>query len=239
MSGGEKKHADVRIEKPILENAELDDLLQSGDSAPKSADAGKDSHPQTRHSKPSGRPATAASALMPQSERIQDILRQRAAKLAEEEEQADDIEEVPFIRIRLGAAETYGIPFSRLNEIYPAHNLCEIPCTPEFVLGVINWRGKLLSVLNVGAFFGKPAPGITQDTQIAIVHANGAEVGILVDSVESDDLYRPAELAPISGGEKDGNSNYVLGIHSGRVAILDIEALLGDKALLVGGHEAN
>lgn len=229
-----KARGDVPIEKPMLENADVDGLLHAGDDRP--------GVPETaagppRPSRQAAAPGSTAAELMPQSDEVREILRRRAADFARDEEHAVAGDRVPFIRLRLGPAARYGVPFANLEEIVRAEGICRIPLTPEYISGVINWRGRLLTVIDAARLFDARSSGASEDARIAVVSRGDTEVGILVDAVESDDSYRPGELAPSPRAGRAGESDYVLGIHSGKVAILDIEALLGDGTLTVSRGE--
>ena len=94
-------------------------------------------------------------------EEINTILKERAKDLAEEPRQEDmgegQLELVEFIL----AYEKYGIESSFVREVYPLKEFTPVPCTPSFIFGITNVRGKLISVMDIKEFFGLPSKGLT------------------------------------------------------------------------------
>src|SRR5665647_997435 len=97
---------------------------------------------------------------MPDDEEQSRILIARAQVLArqpeKEEVAAGRIEIIEFLL----AYERYGIESSYIGEVYPLKDLTPIPCTPPFVLGVMNVRGKIISVIDMRKFFELPDKGL-------------------------------------------------------------------------------
>src|SRR5665647_1033115 len=97
---------------------------------------------------------------MPVDEERKKILIARAQALArqpeKEEVAAGRIEIIEFLL----AYERYGIESSYIGEVYPLKDLTPIPCTPPFVLGVMNVRGKIISVIDMRKFFELPDKGL-------------------------------------------------------------------------------
>jgi purine-binding chemotaxis protein CheW len=93
--------------------------------------------------------------------------------------------------------ETYAMGILSIKEIIEYGNLTEVPRMPEFIRGVINLRGAVVPVIDLGARFGKRAAEATRRTCIVIVEvANGEEtqvVGVMVDAVN--------EVLEIAGSE--------------------------------------
>ena len=83
------------------------------------------------------------------------ILKARAKALALEPERekrkGEYLEVVEFLL----AYETYAIETAYVREVYPLKELTVLPCTPPFVLGIINVRGQILSVIDIKKFFDR------------------------------------------------------------------------------------
>lgn len=80
------------------------------------------------------------------------------------------------------ASEEYAIPISQVKEIIRYHGATKMPNTPEYMDGIINLRGKVISVIDLAGKFeisGKKS----SSKQALIVEAAGQEVGLVVDSV--------------------------------------------------------
>lgn len=162
-----------------------------------------------------------------------EILRRRASALArplERREQAEAAIEV----IEFGlAAERYGIPTAAVREIYPLKDLTPVPCTPAFVLGIINWRGQILPVIDIKKFFDLPQLGITDLHRVIIVYHEETELGILADVVVGVravplDVLQPS-LPTLSGIREE----YLKGVTAERLVVLDVARILMDPKLIV------
>ncbi len=79
--------------------------------------------------------------------------------------------------------ENYGIESVYVREVHPLKELTPLPCTPSFVLGIINVRGQILSVIDLKKFFDLPAQEPTSLNKVIIFHNNRIEFGILADAV--------------------------------------------------------
>ncbi len=90
------------------------------------------------------------------------------------------------------AKEHYGVRIAVVESIIKLQPITAVPCSPSFVEGVTNLRGRVLPVIDLRKRFGLPAEESTKDTRIVVVEMNGTLVGMIVDAV-SEVLRVPAE----------------------------------------------
>jgi purine-binding chemotaxis protein CheW len=173
--------------------------------------------------------------LTPTPEEQKRILKARACALARTPKGEDittaRIEVVEFLL----AYERYGLELLYVREVYPLKELTSLPCTPPFVVGIINVRGRLLSVLDIKNFFDLPAKGLTDLNKVIIVHDPSMEFGILADAllgVRSISIEEIQASLPTLTGIRD---EYLMGVTKDRLVILDAGRLLSDKKIIV--HE--
>lgn len=146
----------------------------------------------------------------------------------------DDEHRLPYIRFRLGEAEEYGILYRYAEEILPFNAITKVPCTPSYIYGVTNRRGQMLTVLDMKYFFNARSENQYDDkAAILVVQASNLLVGLLVDEMLGSDEYVPSKLTVALPSKGVTNLDYVSGIYNGRITMLDLDALLGDAALLV------
>lgn len=79
--------------------------------------------------------------------------------------------------------QTYGLPISTVREINRMAEITPVPRVPEFVVGVMNLRGKVVPVLDLRKRLGLPATAPTKESCIVVVEGPEGEVGMIVDSV--------------------------------------------------------
>ncbi len=173
--------------------------------------------------------------LTPTPEEQKRILKARACALARTPKGEDittaRIEVVEFLL----AYERYGLELLYVREVYPLKELTSLPCTPPFVVGIINVRGRLLSVLDIKNFFDLPAKGLTDLNKVIIVHDPSMEFGILADAllgVRSIPIEEIQASLPTLTGIRD---EHLMGVTKDRLVILDAGRLLSDKKIIV--HE--
>ncbi len=90
--------------------------------------------------------------------------------------------------------ETYGINVMQVQEVLRHTEIAPVPGAPSYVLGIINLRGNVVTVIDTRQRFGlDPAP-VTDNTRIVIIEADRQVVGILVDSVAEVVYLRQSEI---------------------------------------------
>jgi purine-binding chemotaxis protein CheW len=161
------------------------------------------------------------------------ILKARARVLARETEEAGAAREfLDIIEFSL-AAETYGIESAFVREVYPLKDFTPLPGTPPFVLGIVNVRGQILSVIDLKKFFNLPEKGLGQLNKVIIIRNDRMEFGILADAVLD---ARPIPLETIQAAPPTVTgigAGYLKGVTGGRMIILDAEKILGDEKIIV------
>jgi len=172
--------------------------------------------------------------LAPGLEEKRKILRHRARLLAASSK-ADAtaprslLEIVEFV---LGP-ERYGIESSCIREIYPLNEFTPLPCTPAFVLGLVNVRGQILSIIDIKKLFDLPEKGLTDLNKIIIVHAHSMELGILADAILGTRSIAPEELHPALPTLTGIRADYLQGITKDSLVVLDVGKILADERILV------
>lgn len=143
-----------------------------------------------------------------------------------------------FLTFTLGHEE-YGVPVLKVREIIKVMDITHVPQVPDYVLGVINLRGKVIPVIDLRQKFGLGLTENTPHTCIIVADVDLAAthvmMGIVVDSV--------SEVLNVSEGEIDATpdfggrvtTDYVLGLAKvkGTVKILlDLDRVLGSDGRL-------
>jgi purine-binding chemotaxis protein CheW len=170
----------------------------------------------------------------PTPDATREILKARARELARLTGEDEDPVTLEVLEFRL-SHETYAIEISWIAETYPLRDLTPLPGTPPFVLGIINVRGRILSVIDIRVFFDLPLKGLTNLNKVIILQSGEMEFGILADEIIGTRSIPLAELQtplPTLTGIRE---EYLKGVTREQMAILDGLKLLADKNLIV--HE--
>lgn len=172
-------------------------------------------------------------ALLPHEGKAAVTLRERADFWALPREVASEARRELYVHFRLGEAGQFGFPYRQVEEILPAGNLAKVPCTPEFIAGVVNQRGNFLTVIDLKHFFQTAEVTYPETASIIVIKGGSIMAGILADEIHGNAEYDPDALgAPLAAGNIS-NQQYVLGTHDGTVTLLDADALLSDPGLMV------
>ena len=163
------------------------------------------------------------------------ILKARAKILAREPEQEKKAEEYLEVVEFLLAYETYAIETAYIREIYPLKELTPLPCAPPFVLGIINVRGQILSVIDLKKFFGLPEKGLSDLNKVIILHKEEMEFGILADKILGVRYIPISEIQPSLPTLTEIQAEYLKGVTKERVVVLETARILSDKKIIV--HE--
>jgi len=171
----------------------------------------------------------------PSAEQARDILRKRARALAAPSPGGRveaPLEVIEFVI----AGESYAIESAWVGEVFPLTGLTRLPGTPPFVLGIVNLRGEIVSVVDLRGFFDLPAAGLTDLNKVIVLQSREMLFGILADRVEG---VRTVDAARLQGGLStltDRRRDYLCGIAEGRLVVLDAAALLGDPRMVVNEY---
>jgi purine-binding chemotaxis protein CheW len=125
-------------------------------------------------------------------------------------------------------AETYGVPIATLHEIVRVPEITPVPDAPDFVEGVINLRGKIVSVIDLRKRLGKASAAPNRKNRILVVEHRGRLCGLIVDSA-SEVLKIPAADVETSEVFSDRGANCVTGLgkYKGRlIVMLEMSRLL-------------
>ena len=128
--------------------------------------------------------------------------------------------------------ETYGINVMQVQEVLRYTEIAPVPGSPDYVLGIINLRGNVVTVIDTRTRFGLEPDEITDNSRIVIIEAERQVIGILVDSVAEVVYLKQSEVdtAPNVGTEE--SARFIQGVSNreGELLILvDLNKLLSDE----------
>ena len=114
------------------------------------------------------------------------------------------------------AEEEYGLEILRVREIIGMMEITPVPRTPEFVLGVINLRGKVIPVADLRTKFGLPYKEPDDRTCVIVVEVqNGKEtvqMGIVVDRVNEVVDVKSQDIEPTPSFGVSLETSFILGM---------------------------
>ncbi|TMH10481.1 MAG: chemotaxis protein CheW [Betaproteobacteria bacterium] len=174
-----------------------------------------------------------AKGFAPTPERRREILHARARALARVPatpvRAADGIDVIEFML----AQERYAFAAACVREVQPLKDLTGVPCTPRHVSGIINAHGRILTVIDLKKFFELTDSGLSDLNKVIVLQHRDVAFGILADSIVGAAWVPLADLQASLPTLTGIRAEYLKGITSQRVIVLDAIKLLTDAALTV------
>lgn len=136
--------------------------------------------------------------------------------------------ELQVVGLRIGR-ETFGIPISLVREIVRVPEITAVPNAPNYVEGVINLRGKIISVIDLRKRFGDPNLELTKKTRVVVVELESRTIGLVVNSASEVLKISPSDIEPPGAVFPDGEMDYVTGVGKLKdrlIILLDLNKVL-------------
>lgn len=162
------------------------------------------------------------------------VLRARARALAKPPAPMPMAPAIELLEFRL-AQERYALETRYVREVCPLKDLTPMPCTPAFVLGIVNVRGRIVPVLDLKKFFDLPEEGLTDLHRIILLEGDELEFGLLADAIAGVRSIGADTIQPSLPTLTGIRSDYLRGVTAERLVILDVARILADPTITV--HE--
>lgn len=162
-----------------------------------------------------------------------DILKSRAEELSVELAGQEDTGNVIEILEFVLASERYGIETNLIGEVYPMREYTPVPGTPDYVMGLINIRGRIVSVNDIRRFFDLPVKGLSDLNRVIVVQTSRMELGILADRIVGVRTVRADALQTSLPTLTGIRAEYLRGIALDGLVVLDVEKMVMDTKLVV------
>lgn len=172
------------------------------------------------------------TAAVPLQEEKKKILKLRAELLAQESQGSDKEVCIEVVRFAL-SGEQYAIESKYIREVFPLRELTPLPCTPDFVLGVVNVRGQIHSIVDLKKLFNLPQGGENKLPKVILLHSPDLEFGILVDEITGSGPLPIAAIGPPLNTLTGIQLAYQRGVTVERLIVLAGEKILSDKRIIV------
>jgi purine-binding chemotaxis protein CheW len=147
-----------------------------------------------------------------------------------------------YLTFRLGK-EDFAIQVLKVREIVGIQDITSVPQMPAYVKGVINLRGKVISVVDLRLKFGLAEREYTQRTCIIVVQVQSGGVaiqtGVIVDEVSEVLNLVSNEIEDTPDFGEAVETTYLLGVAKVKGAVkmlLDIDQVLATgETMSLGG----
>ena len=162
------------------------------------------------------------------------ILKERARKIAgRKNNENQTIGEYISVVEFLLAPEIYAFEDKYVTEVLSLKEITTIPGTPAFVMGVINLRGRIISVINLKVLFKLKERGLTELNKVILLKNDIMEFGIVVDSIIGNKTISINSLSPVPLTLDNIGIEYITGVVPDGLILLNAENLLSSKQIIV------
>ncbi|WP_019567820.1 chemotaxis protein CheW [Thioalkalivibrio sp. ALMg13-2] len=137
----------------------------------------------------------------------------------------------PYVTFSL-AEETYAIDVLQVQEVLKVTEIAPVPGVPDYILGIINLRGNVVTVIDARRRMGLDDRESDEASRIVIIDVDNQNVGILVDSVSEVVRISPDSVEPAPEVGNDDSSRFIQGVTSteqGLTILVDLNRLLSDE----------
>jgi len=125
-----------------------------------------------------------------------------------------------------------GMDILKVQEINKLIEMTRVPQAPEYVLGILNLRGEIVTIIDLGKKLSLKSTEMSDKTRNIIVNSNGEHIGLMVEKI-SDVVqaeWEKVEAPPANIGGVQGK--YFTGVFKTEdhlIGILDVEKVLEEE----------
>lgn len=142
-----------------------------------------------------------------------------------------------WLRVSVGT-DSYALELMRVQEVVRLAPIVAMRGTARAVLGVMNLRGRILPVFDLGLWLGSQQVQSDERNRIVVVERDNALIGVLVSAVENVVALGDAGIEPPLAGSEPGAILGIARVGSAPTVLLDAEALFGSVQAQVAPQRA-
>lgn len=115
-----------------------------------------------------------------------------------------------YVTFKVGE-ELFGVDIIAVKEVISPRKVTSIPRTPDYLLGIINLRGEVISIIDLRVRFGVESRSTNRQSRIVVVVSNGIRMGLLVDKISSIMTLHPSEISSASNIAASDRQKFISG----------------------------
>ncbi len=163
------------------------------------------------------------------------IFKERADNLRQLAQENNSTALIPLAVIGLNN-EYFGLDLDLVQEFTNIRNVTPIPCCPSHIVGNMNLRGEILTLVDIRSALNMPLAKINNGAKAIVVNIEDLVTGFPVDEVFDVMYLQPSDINSLPLAVNSSNENYLRGTvaYSGNMlTIIDLPKLLTNKLLVV------
>lgn len=132
--------------------------------------------------------------------------------------------------------QEYAVPITVVKEVVPWTKPTQVPEAPPIVEGVIDLRGDIVPIIDLGKRFGTSRSRAAEESKIIVMEVNGRQAGVVVDEVTEVYGVQPASVTPpspwLKNSLKDEIVCGILKVQEGRLVVMvEVSNILAERIL--------
>ncbi len=130
--------------------------------------------------------------------------------------------------------ETYGMNVMQVQEVLRITEIAPVPGAPDYVLGIINLRGNVVTVIDTRRRFGLNSKEPDDMSRIIVVEVDGNVIGMLVDSVAEVVYLHQSQIDTAPNVSNDDSSRFIQGVSSQEdklLILVDVDKFLTEEEM--------
>lgn len=153
-------------------------------------------------------------------------------KATADQHQDSNDEQMQWATFKL-ADELYGINVMQVKEVLRLTEIAPVPGAAPYILGIINLRGNVITVVDTRTLFGLQRTENSDDSRIIVIELDDQVIGMLVDSVAEVIYLRQSEVERAPNVGTDESTKFIQGVsyHNDELIILlDLNRMIEEES---------
>ena len=169
------------------------------------------------------------------SSNTREILHQRAVDL---KQIVDDAAATQLISIAVVSinGSYFGFDLGVVREFVKIDRVTTIPCCPEFIIGNMNLRGEVLTLVDISQPLNLTVTNSQQPTKAVVIEVDDIIAGIAVEEVFDVVDFRPESIQPVPVATNSNTATYLKGMTNYQdrlLSVIDLPQLLARGVMTV------
>ena len=166
-------------------------------------------------------------------ERMAQVLRERAQLIKQSDEDIRDLGENFETLVFMLSNEKYAINSTYVSEVSEFSEITPLPCSPSFLIGIVNLRGKIFSVIDLKKFLNLKSDLDSIKGKVIFLKHNDIDIGIITDKILGNTKIYSSDLQGDITTITDLPENIIVGVTKENIIALDIEKFLMNEKLII------
>ncbi|MBM9537164.1 chemotaxis protein CheW [Desulfobulbus alkaliphilus] len=122
-----------------------------------------------------------------------------------------------------------GMDILKVQEINKLMEMTKVPQAPDYMLGILNLRGQIVTIIDLGQKLGLGAAELSGESRNIIINAPGEHVGLMVSKISDVVMADPGKIEPAPANMNGIQGAFFTGVYKTEnklIGILDVKEVL-------------